>query len=109
MLVGAFCFKIDLLWVQAGHRLLQLHLVGMAVFVHSGLPARPSGFHVRFKKTTSDSAVERCRHDSATVWKHQIKLSQVCKKSLSTNILSLHDGSNSAAGDFIRSKPVTLF
>lgn len=58
----------------------QPHLVGVTVFVHSGLPARPSGFHVRFKKTTSDSAVESCRHDSATVWNQQIKLSQVFKE-----------------------------
>lgn len=75
--------------------MLHPHLLGMTVFVHSGLPAQPSGFHVRFKKTTSDSAVESHRHDSATVWKQKIKLSQVFKKSLSTNILSLH-GSDTA-------------
>lgn len=115
MWVGAFCLKIDFLWVQKGHRMLQPHLVDMTVFVHSGLPARPSGFHVRFKKTTSDSAVESRRHDSAAVWKQQIKLSQVFKKSLSTNKLSLH-GSDTAAGVFTHllsfehtPQPVTVF
>lgn len=46
---------------------LQPHLVAEAVFVHSGLPAQPSGFRVRFEKTTSESAAESCRHDSARV------------------------------------------
>lgn len=117
--VEAFCLKIDFVWVQEGHRMLQPHLLGMTMFIHSGLPAWPSGFHVRFKKTTSDSAAESRRHNSAAVWKQQIKLSQVFKKSLSTNILSLHDCSDTAAGVFTHMthmlsfehtpQPVTLF
>lgn len=43
------------------------------------------------------------RHDSASVWKQQLKLSQVFKKSLSTNIFILDDGSDTAAGVFTHS------
>lgn len=50
--------KIDFLWVQEGDGRLQPRLVAVTVFVHSGLPAQPSGFRVRFEKTTSESAVE---------------------------------------------------
>lgn len=80
--------KIDFLRVQKGDPMLQPHLAAVTVFVHSGLPAQPSGFRVRFEKTTSDSAVKSCRHDSATAWKQQIKLSQVFQRSPGTNRLS---------------------
>lgn len=80
--------KIDFLWVQEGDGMLQPHLVAVTVFVHSGLPAQPSGLRVRFGKTTSESAEESCRHDSATEWKQQIKLSQVFQRSPGTNRLS---------------------
>lgn len=73
--------KIAFLWVQEGDGMLQPHLVAVTVFVHSGLPAQPSGFRVRFGKTTSESGVELCRHDSATEWKQQIKLSRVFQRS----------------------------
>lgn len=80
--------KIDFLWVQEGDGMLQPHLVAVTVFVHSGLPAQPSGFRVRFGKTTSERAEESCRHDSATEGKQQIKLSRVFQRSPGTNRLS---------------------